>query len=85
MYLIYPIGMEKKGEKAGLIKVRLYRPFSRKHFLASLPKSIKRMLVLNKTKEPGAPGEPLYEDVITALQGSEYQSIPVFCGRYGIL
>lgn len=76
--------MEKKKEKAGLIKVRLYRPFSRKHFLASLPKSVKRILVLNKTKEAGAPGEPLYEDVITALQGSVFQSIPVFCGRYGI-
>lgn len=76
--------MEEKGESAGLIKVRLYRPFSRKHFLAALPKDIERLIVLNKTKEPGAPGEPLYEDVIAALQDSDFQNTAVFCGRYGI-
>ncbi len=76
--------MEGMGEKAGLIKVRLYRPFSRKHFLAALPESIKKIIVLNKTKEPGAPGEPLYEDVVTALQDSNFQNASVFSGRYGI-
>ncbi len=76
--------MEERGEKAGLIKVRLYRPFSRKHFLEALPKQVKKVFVLNKTKEPGAPGEPLYEDVITAIQDSDFQNVAVFNGRYGI-
>src|SRR5580765_6950269 len=55
------------GEKVGLLKVRLYRPFSIDHFIASLPSSVKTIAVLDRTKEPGAAGEPLYEDVITAL------------------
>lgn len=76
--------MEGKGEKAGLVKVRLYRPFSREHFLTVLPKSVKKIIVLNKTKEPGAPGDPLYEDVVTALQNSAFQNASIFSGRYGI-
>jgi pyruvate-ferredoxin/flavodoxin oxidoreductase len=57
----------EKGEKVGLIKVRLYRPFSIEHFIAALPKSVKAIAVLDRTKEPGALGEPLYEDVRTAV------------------
>ncbi len=74
----------EKGEKVGLVKVRLYRPFSKKHFLETLPKTLKQLIVLNKTKEPGAPGEPLYLDVSAALQGSEFQNVAIYSGRYGI-
>jgi pyruvate-ferredoxin/flavodoxin oxidoreductase len=56
-----------KGEKVGLLKVRLYRPFSVEHFMAALPSSVKTVAVLDRTKEPGAAGEPLYQDVITAI------------------
>jgi pyruvate-ferredoxin/flavodoxin oxidoreductase len=59
--------LTKKGEKVGLIKVRLYRPFSGKDLVAALPKTIKALAVLDRTKEPGATGEPLYEDVVTAI------------------
>lgn len=76
--------LEKRGERIGLIKVRLYRPFSKKHFLSALPETVEQLIVLNKTKEPGAVGEPLYQDVIGALQGSKYQTLEVFSGRYGI-
>ena len=69
------------GEKTGLIKVRLYRPFSVKHLLAALPKSVEAVAVLDKTKEPGGVGEPLYLDVTTALKGT---GVKVYGGRYGI-
>jgi pyruvate-ferredoxin/flavodoxin oxidoreductase len=72
-----------KGEKVGLISVHLYRPFSAKHFLAVLPKTAKRISVLDRTKEPGAGGEPLYMDVKDVLYGSENQPI-VVGGRYGL-
>ncbi len=73
----------KQGEKVGLVKVRLYRPFSRQHFLAALPDSCKKIAVLDRTKEPGALGEPLYQDVCTALM--EVQQTPlVIGGRYGL-
>ena len=55
------------GEKVGVIKVRLYRPFASEHFIAALPESTKTIAVLDRTKEPGSAGEPLYQDVITAL------------------
>jgi pyruvate-ferredoxin/flavodoxin oxidoreductase len=75
--------LNKLGEKVGLVKVRLYRPFSREHFLAALPKSCKRIAVLDRTKEPGALGEPLYQDVCTALM--EVNQTPlVIGGRYGL-
>jgi pyruvate-ferredoxin/flavodoxin oxidoreductase len=75
--------LNKLGEKVGLIKVRLYRPFSREHFLAALPKSCKRIAVLDRTKEPGALGEPLYQDVCTALM--EVKQTPLIIGgRYGL-
>ena len=72
-----------KGEKVGLVAVHLYRPFSAKHFLAVLPKSTKRIAVLDRTKEPGANGEPLYLDVKDVLYGKENAPL-VVGGRYGL-
>nr|WP_187350962.1 pyruvate:ferredoxin (flavodoxin) oxidoreductase [Capillibacterium thermochitinicola] len=73
----------KKGEKVGLIKVRLYRPFSAEHFFAVLPKTVQRIAVLDRTKEPGAKGEPLYLDVCAAFM--EKRMTPVIVGgRYGL-
>lgn len=72
-----------KGEKVGLIAVHLYRPFSAKHFLAALPKTVKRVCVLDRTKEPGATGEPLYLDVKDSFYGKENQPL-VVGGRYGL-
>lgn len=71
------------GEKVGLIKVRLYRPFSAEHFLNVLPDSVKVLTVLDRTKEPGAAGEPLYQDVCTVLKEAG-MDIPVLGGRYGL-
>jgi pyruvate-ferredoxin/flavodoxin oxidoreductase len=73
--------LNAKGEKLGLIKVRLYRPFSAKHFLSCLPETAKKVIVLDRTKEPGALGEPLYLDVVTALDG---KGIQIIGGRYGL-
>ena len=75
--------LNAKGEKVGLICVHLYRPFSAKHFLAVLPKTATRICVLDRTKEPGATGEPLYLDVKDVLYGSENQPT-VVGGRYGL-
>lgn len=72
------------GEKIGLVKVHLYRPFSVSHLLSVLPQSTKRITVLDRTKEPGAAGEPLYLDVVAALKGTNFENIPVFTGRYGL-
>ncbi|NLT57533.1 MAG: pyruvate:ferredoxin (flavodoxin) oxidoreductase [Clostridiales bacterium] len=71
-----------RGEKVGLIKVRLYRPFSAEHLLMALPKETKKIAVLDRTKEPGALGEPLYMDVVTALSGRHPAA--VVGGRYGL-
>jgi pyruvate-ferredoxin/flavodoxin oxidoreductase len=73
----------EKGEKVGLVSVHLYRPFSAKHFLSALPKTAKRICVLDRTKEPGAGGEPLYLDVKDVLYGTPEQPI-VVGGRYGL-
>ena len=73
----------KKGEKVGVIKVHLYRPFSAKYFLDVLPKSVKRIAVLDRTKEPGSLGEPLYEDVKTLFYGDK-NAPEIFGGRYGL-
>jgi pyruvate-ferredoxin/flavodoxin oxidoreductase len=73
----------EKGEKVGLISVHLYRPFSAKHFLSALPKTAKRICVLDRTKEPGAGGEPLYLDVKDVLYGTPNQPI-IVGGRYGL-
>jgi len=70
--------------KAGVVKVRLYRPFSISHFLKVLPKTVKKITVLDRTKEPGATGEPLYLDILAALKDSAFSHIPVFRGRYGL-
>jgi len=73
----------ENGEKVGLVSVHLYRPFSAKHFLSVLPKTAKRICVLDRTKEPGAGGEPLYLDVKDVLYGTPEQPI-VVGGRYGL-
>lgn len=73
-----------KGEKVGVLKVRLYRPFSVKHFVDALPQSVKKIAVLDRTKEPGSVGEPLYEDVIAALTEAGRTGITVVGGRYGL-
>lgn len=73
--------LNAQGEKLGLIKVRLYRPFSAKHFVGCLPKSTKKVIVLDRTKEPGAIGEPLYLDVVAALEG---KNLKIIGGRYGL-
>ncbi len=82
--------LTKAGEKVGLLKIRLYRPFSVEHFIDTLPKTVKTLAVLDRTKEPGALGEPLYEDVVTALAerqaaGTLPFAMPrIFGGRYGL-
>ncbi len=72
------------GEKVGLLKVRLFRPFSVEHFVHALPASVKSIAVLDRTKEPGAVGEPLYMDVITALVEAQITGKRVIGGRYGL-
>jgi pyruvate-ferredoxin/flavodoxin oxidoreductase len=80
--------LERRGEKVGLLKVRLFRPFDTAAFVAALPPSVTRIAVLDRTKEPGAVGEPLYQDVVTALM--EESGVPggimprVIGGRYGL-
>ena len=75
--------LNAKGQKLGMIKVHLFRPFSAEHFLAAMPKTVERVCVLDRTKEPGAPGEPLYLDVVNVLSKSELSSL-VVGGRYGL-
>lgn len=75
--------LNAQGEKVGLVSVHLYRPFSAKHFLAALPKTVKKIAVLDRTKEPGATGEPLYLDVKDCLYGKENAPV-VVGGRYGL-
>ena len=76
--------LEAKGEKVGVVKVRLYRPFAAKALVDALPASVKKIEVLDRTKEPGSLHEPLALDVIAALKGTKFESVPVFCGRYGL-
>ena len=76
--------LNANGSKVGLVKVRLYRPWSTKHLLAVLPKTVKKIAVLDRTKEPGALGEPLYLDVVSALADSEFKNVTVVGGRYGL-
>ena len=73
-----------KGEKVGLIKVRLYRPFSTKHFVAAIPATAKKIAVMDRTKEPGAIGEPLYLDVCMALEQENVSVDVLVGGRYGL-
>ncbi|GFN21710.1 pyruvate:ferredoxin (flavodoxin) oxidoreductase [Thermanaeromonas sp. C210] len=74
----------ERGERVGLVKVRLYRPFSAEHFVNALPPTVRRIAVLDRTKEPGALGEPLYQDVTTALAERGKNNILVVGGRYGL-
>ena len=74
----------KKGQKVGLLKVYLYRPFSVRHLLASIPASVRKIAVLDRTKEPGSDGEPLYLDVVAALRQGGRNAIMVLGGRYGV-
>ncbi len=76
--------LNKQGAKLGLIKVRLYRPFSAEHFLSAIPAGCKQITVLDRTKEPGSLGEPLYIDVCTALMEAGRGNIQVLGGRYGL-
>ena len=76
--------MVAAGEKVGLLKVRLYRPFSAKHFVAAIPETVKKIAVLDRTKEPGALGEPLYLDVVAALAAEGRKIDTVIGGRYGL-
>jgi len=74
----------ERGEKVGVVRVRLYRPFSIEHFVKALPKSVKGISVLDRTKEPGSSGEPLYLDVVNALVEANRPGIKVIGGRYGL-
>ncbi|MBR5111360.1 MAG: pyruvate:ferredoxin (flavodoxin) oxidoreductase [Clostridia bacterium] len=74
----------KAGRKIGVVKVHLYRPFSAKHFLAAVPASVKKIAVLDRTKEPGSLGEPLFEDVVAVLAENGRKDIQVVGGRYGL-
>ena len=80
-----------RGEKVGVLKVRLYRPFAPQSMLQALPASVRRVAVLDRTKEPGSDGEPLYKDIVTAMAqdsadgGGRFGSMPlVIGGRYGL-
>ena len=76
--------LNAQGEKVGCISVHLFRPFSAKHLLSVLPDTVKKIAVLDRTKESGALGEPLYLDVVAALKGTKFESVPVYGGRYGL-
>ena len=72
------------GEKVGVVKVRLYRPFSAKALIDAIPDTVEQISVLDRTKEPGSIGEPLYLDVVASLKDSKFNNVPVFSGRYGL-
>ena len=76
--------MLANGEKVGIVEVHLYRPFSAKYLTAVMPKSVKKIAVLDRTKEPGTVGEPLYLDVVAALNGTEFANCEITRGRYGL-
>ena len=76
--------LNARGEKVGMVSVHLYRPFSAAHLIKVLPESVKQISVIDRTKEPGALGEPLYLDVVAALKGSKFDAVPVYGGRYGL-
>ncbi len=76
--------LKKDGKKYGVLKVHLFRPFSAEHFLNALPKTVKRLAVLDRTKEAGSLGEPLYQDVVTVLREHGREDILVVGGRYGL-
>ena len=73
-----------QGRKVGMIEVHLYRPFSQKYLLNVMPKTVKKIAVLDRTKEPGSIGEPLYLDIVAALHGTEFENCTIVGGRYGL-
>ena len=73
-----------RGEKVGVVKVRLYRPFCKEALIEAIPDTVKSIAVLDRTKEPGSLGEPLYLDVVAALKGSKFDSVKITSGRYGL-
>ena len=74
----------KAGEKVGVVKVRLYRPFCAEALIDAIPDTVKKISVLDRTKEPGSLGEPLYLDVVAALKGTKFDAVPIYTGRYGL-
>ena len=76
--------LNAKGAKTGLVKVHLYRPFSAKYLLDVIPSTVKKISVIDRTKEPGSIGEPLYLDVVAAFKGSQFETTPIYHGRYGL-
>ncbi|GAA6294545.1 pyruvate:ferredoxin (flavodoxin) oxidoreductase [Enterocloster asparagiformis] len=76
--------MLKQGEKVGVVKVRLYRPFCAQALIDAIPDSVKVINVLDRTKEPGSMGEPLYLDVVAALKGTKFDQVKILTGRYGL-
>ena len=76
--------LREAGKKVGVVKVRLYRPFVAEKLIEAIPDTVKQISVLDRTKEPGAIGEPLYLDVVAALKFSKFDQIPVYTGRYGL-
>ena len=76
--------LNKNGEKVGVLQVRLFRPFSAKHLINALPKTVKKIAVLDRTKEPGSEGEPLFLDVVAGLKEEGKENIEVIKGRYGL-
>jgi len=76
--------LNANGGKYGVVKVRLYRPFCADKLVAAIPETVKQITVLDRTKEPGAQGEPLFLDVVAALKDSKFDRVPVYGGRYGL-
>ena len=76
--------MAKQGQKVGVVKVRLYRPFCAQALIDAIPDTVKVISVLDRTKEPGALGEPLYLDVVAALKGTKFDQVKILTGRYGL-
>ncbi len=76
--------VKTSGAKVGVVKVRLYRPFSAKALIDVIPDTVKQISVLDRTKEPGSLGEPLYLDVVAALKGTKFDGVKIFGGRYGL-
>ncbi|MGN0711738.1 MAG: pyruvate:ferredoxin (flavodoxin) oxidoreductase [Anaerovoracaceae bacterium] len=76
--------LNARGKKVGVVKVHLYRPFSPKYMMAVMPKTVKKIAVLDRTKEPGSIGEPLFLDVVAAVQGTEFENAFICGGRYGL-
>ena len=76
--------IKTSGAKVGVVKVRLYRPFCAQALIDAIPATVKKITVLDRTKEPGSLGEPLYLDVVAALKGSKFDQCEIFSGRYGL-